>query len=792
VKGPGNCWKKVPGCKAFISGDRVDVTATEVSSQLQRWTRKARLAKTGKYGYSLVDTMLWQVEHQDDGDLHVESIGMFEDDRLFKRKRDSGWLTVDALYDWLQANLTKDAPEAPKIVGSALDQSMRTFISPTNSMAVEGHFISVVGPAKKRADDICPFFIPIHNREAADKLAIPWSVRYADVHPHPIHAALRRRQLHEIIPKFIKNSCTLVSFSPSNVSMLQQHVHFPLTVQNPLHDVKDLGRFQGDTLTTNVFTMDPIETPYAVSLDNGHYFKPGNVLQMFHTNPNLDVLILTHVYPTSALMSDKSPEPLLYTYKRFGEDMIYNPEPNGNVGDVYRQPWFNPVLMSHVLHDHHNNLVLNGGIVDSRLNSHVQVWTRYQLPGLQCMPLNMATYMSIPRVLRSQPEADLIPVEYFVRLYEYGKVVARVEKKDLWGKLRQQVNTSKYELTIVDKETLIAVVYEILREFTFPDLPSKNYTTLMGELWYKTFGHGARLKAKWFEKRYYRRYAEIICEPNPLMVIPTSVTRCNSDPSSYQELKMSVPDANSVPMMDVVKAWFLRMIPSKHNVSSTNWDFIALDDEGFITIPGEPLILPITSKTSRQTGLDAAFNAQAQRIQDVFSGTAPPSDKKYLTAIQDKSVKEAVNGTKELIPYYCVRCECESPNRVTTWSRKKLLPCVHKRGHKWRRHKNLNYFKPIVKHMTAIFEGDEEDDGLPDLDTEYSNPTDLNHSFPPTRCSSPDNPGYDSDSDSDSRMNVSTNSPLYDPSVTSIGSLSERHWDVNAWKVNREDIVDLY
>lgn len=404
-------------------------------------------------------------------------------------------------------------------IHSAFDTAFDRYTSPANIQAMETDSFPHVAEAMQRIRTIAPWHFSGASKAKAVELAIPTSDFFPEPHSHPVHAALRRMELCEVIPKYVRTKALCVSMSDANFSMLETRCDHPLRLSNPMMELKDLGRYSSGSISERVFSVPKFEEETLVCLDSGHYQTPENMVAMFTENPTLRFVILTHVYPLAALQSNRSPEPLIATWTRDGDDMVYVPE--GDAGGAYRQPWSNPLLLAHRLSNWDGSCELSCGVVWSKLHSHVQIISRYPLSSLRCIALKADAFMPMPAVFDKAVPCGLIPVKYYTRLVDYGRAV-QVRDRDLYGKIRQQVNSGEFSLNIVEKDILVAVVVAVLTGFKLDLLPTTLHATLAGYLNHrflagpvKRFFHGliwGKLNA---------RNARIVAEPNELQIIPT-------------------------------------------------------------------------------------------------------------------------------------------------------------------------------------------------------------------------------------------------------------------------------
>jgi hypothetical protein len=422
-------------------------------------------------------------------------------------------------------------------VHSAFDQAIDRFTAPANIQALEAFTFPFVAQSMERLKQISPWHFSGASKAKAIELGVPTSDFFPEAHSHPLHASLRRMQLCEVLPHYMKTRTLCVSMSEANFDMLEKRVDVPLRLCNPVMELKDLGRYSKGSMSPDVFSIPKFDEETMVCLDSGHYQTPENMIALFKENPTLRVVVLTHVYPLAAVKSPRSPEPNIATWARDGDDMVYVPE--GDTGGAYRQPWSNPLLLAHRLSESRGNMELSCGVVWSKLHSHVQVISRYPLTSLQCVALKADAYMEMPQVLDKMPPTGLIPVKYYTRLVDYGRAV-QVRDRDLYGKIRQQVNNGEYSLNIVEKDCLVLAVMAVLEGFKMDLLPTTLHSTLGGYLNHRFLAGPVR---RYFYRKIWgplnERNCKLVAEPNELQVIPTCALRVRAQAGALIGYDMS-------------------------------------------------------------------------------------------------------------------------------------------------------------------------------------------------------------------------------------------------------------
>jgi len=611
VGGAGDCWKKLPGMpsmwynkKGVIEhhGSRWEMTLKELLSIRSKSFVSMTMPRT-------MNALFVKWNYQEDGDIHVEDV---------VSSRRPG-------YDPEHVFWTKMKAESQvKLVGkpdtAPADSAMRALNNPTVQMNLQNAVSAKVTDALGRVNKICPWAIPAANQHHASELKIPWSETNADTHDHPIHAAIRRIQCYEELPKHVKSDYTTVSMGQANWGMLETGLRslgreYKATHVNPIIDMKDHSRFAGtSSVPESVFRLPEIITPTVIFHDSGHYLTESFLWKFFLKNPKVMFVYLTHVYPLVSLIADASPDPTLYQF-HYADDgtLVYIPE--GHLGGKYEQPADPGLLLANTISDKHGLLAIHGSIIDSRLNSHVQCWSRFQLSTNSYVALSMPDMMPLRRLKRAMPKKlPLIKTEYYTKLYQYAKTIP-IKEADAWGKLRQFTVDNHMYFPIGVQAMLIDSVLEAVKIPVVADLQSKYYGTTAEMIRYKTLGHLIRLKHKFFEAKFAKRAQELVNEPHPLHLVPTIQILIKELGWSEYGVEWQVPESERKNFFMLLKGWVGRW---RKDVNVTEKNMFNLSG----TVVWDETTT-LTSRTKRSMGIEIIMAAQARTYQAVFEGNLP-------------------------------------------------------------------------------------------------------------------------------------------------------------------------
>jgi len=513
---------------------------------------------------------------------------------------------------------------APK--KSTYDVANACFTVPEVRRNNEGLLAPRMAYAAKDIKEICPWAVPPENQSYAEEMAIPWSESMAERHPHPLHNAVRRMVCKRELAKHINGPCTFVSMSQANRAWVEESlVAKGLDAEanramNPVVDIKDLGRYlsnPGD-LPMAVFTLDRITTPYVVFHDSGHYMKEGFLIKLMRENPEIKVVIFTSVYPLERLRVNHSLRPTLYDWVDCKETgtMVYIPE--GADGDKYEQPMDPGLLLCRSVEDETGKWRVTGSIVWSKLNHHIQVWSCFNLVVPRYATVHLPTMMKMPRLLRGMPK-DLCEIsrQDYVRMFEYGKALPSITEKDAWAKLRQMADADVQYLPVGDRCWLVKVVMEAIKIDAVTDLQSKAYSSLSGEIYYKTIGHLVRLKHESFEARYAKRHRALINEPYQRSRLILADARVHMSEHKHEYgVEWRIPE-ESQPVFLTQIAYYWCLLTGMGNLSKPNLSF---DGQGRVVWNRAAAL---TKRNVMTIGLNVIKEAQRKEIR-ALAGLVDP------------------------------------------------------------------------------------------------------------------------------------------------------------------------
>jgi len=545
VKGSGDCWKK---CGMYFIDEVEAMGEDDMNLTVDAFIQCVQNIEKKGVNYTKQNkVVLVKLIKQEDGDWHIEDammgvVARNKNGAIAKKRRAEGWQELDEAITIMQTD-RKRLVAAPAV--SALDNAVSSLVAPDSRAAME----RLIQPDLRNGVDevakLCPYKIPQKNQHKMEQLAIPWSKYQVVDHPHPIHAAIRRWCYMQALPKYIRSDCTFLGMKPEHFNMLKRAVDalhgegtYNLYNVNPIVDLKDIGRYAGtNTVPEAVWDIPKINTPMLFCDESGHYLSPAWMVQIYKQNPNLRCIGMSNIFPLLALEFSQSPEPEYVNWRvvkgAHGPKLIYIPEEDE--GGKYEQPFDPTMTLLRRVEDDKGECVWNGGVVEKKGNLRLQMFYSYALSTPEYIVECEYAMMNIPRLFRGQPETQPILVDWYIKMFQYGKVLPAAKDEVQWGKLRTFFRDQKMYCPPGDMDWLVKVVWQAIKICATCDLQPKNYSNLADEVYYKTVGHLRRIWDVAVPVRYANRNRKLISYPDPVRTWPTLRVEVNwfTDGSTY-------------------------------------------------------------------------------------------------------------------------------------------------------------------------------------------------------------------------------------------------------------------
>ncbi|UQS94373.1 MAG: replicase [Brapardiv virus 3] len=552
VGGVGDCWKKLVGPLRWALdehlGGKEKCTVQDLKDAASNlYMRDMMNPRSFENLYGALSDLKVRMEDQEDGDYHMADAKIGPAYRYDRKIRQQ--VEDDRFVPFLK--FLETARMVVVGLQSTIDKAMAAFVVPDNRRGNEALFVGPLSETIIQAGIEAPYAIPEANQDLALKYGVAFNQYCGKWHPHPIHASLRIWECMHVIPKYVKTDAVFISMSPANFSMCEgakSDGSLSWRMINPILDLKDFGRYTGTMTTPKVpFELPNFTEPTAVFHGSGHYMLPTQVLRLGKANPTLRVMVITHVTPLEMYLTDNS-------FRSGYEDWEIDRE-NGTVcitlegddGGKYEQPFYNPLLFAKSIRDETDpDNCWFGGVVETRSSHHIQVWTRYELKVPTKLVLSLDGFTILPQVFTSTVDVPrIVPINLYIAMYAYGKVLAGINTKDMWGKLRSFVTEKRYTMPLATQNWLIATIMELLKWNVTPKLQSEAYNSMLGELYYKTVGKLITRKQRWFEVRYAERMMRLMEPKQRIYTFPLQdfISTSVEDDCTIYGLKVQVdPD----------------------------------------------------------------------------------------------------------------------------------------------------------------------------------------------------------------------------------------------------------
>ncbi|UQS94383.1 MAG: replicase [Bramycfau virus 6] len=391
-------------------------------------------------------------------------------------------------------------------------------VGPATQEAVDSALVNDILDEIGRMRQLCPFKIHTQNVPYFNTLGIP---HYADApatHSHPVHYAIRRNKVVNVIPKYITNDFTAINMKPDQLDELQRLSGKQGTSLTVLRDAKDFSRF-GDQLADDPFDLPRITTPVVVLDQLAHYMSAGDIIRLGNKNPEILMFIAGHEFPVSSLFASASPLPSLWQHRVEGKTLFYKCEVDET--HVYQQPFDPSLLLARTIRDEGSNSIWYCSVVHSQLNSHTQIISRIPIETNDWLPVQMHDFIEIMPVHRNRFKCDLVPRTLYDRMMDYCQTMPNLKYTERRAKMRQLLNPDQFWIDEDTKEELITVVETICyRSPIGRDSRDKYYDSFTGMIKYNTIDRVAKWAESQFSRKYVRRWKAIARAEHPLKLIP--------------------------------------------------------------------------------------------------------------------------------------------------------------------------------------------------------------------------------------------------------------------------------
>jgi hypothetical protein len=182
----------------------------------------------------------------------------------------------------------------------------------------------------------CPYKVPTRQLAFLEQSGIQPPEPGALAHAHPVHVALKRRNLWDVSRLLHDQKWFALWCRREQCDQMERdwHVPQPAGFFNPRYQAKDLSRYKSTPAPPTATPQS--SAPVWFADDVLHHLSPSTVGSWFDQNPTLRTLVATSVIPPETAYGLPPQRTDLYTFDIQGNSLIYIPE--GDVGGHYEQP----------------------------------------------------------------------------------------------------------------------------------------------------------------------------------------------------------------------------------------------------------------------------------------------------------------------------------------------------------------------------------------------------------------------------------------------------------------------
>ncbi|UQS94378.1 MAG: replicase [Bramyrmic virus 1] len=520
IKGSGDCWKRMG--YQFVNAvqakglDEMNLMVEdflEIADEIRR--------DVEEYGQAEMPWIpLVKFSKMESGDWHIEETHFMNSRAYFTHREQVQEQFGGSFYeDFIQA--LKDGDKVKVLVSDntgALNNAINSITSATVREAVDNAVSNDIIDEIGRMRNVCPYKIPDESVSYFNTLGIPHLSDSPRGHSHPVHYAIRRNKIVNVLPKYLTADFTTINMKAAHVQELEMSSGRVATQVNVLRNAKDFSRF-GENLANSPFEIPQIETPIVVLDQMAHFMTAGDILAIGHKNPKILTFIAGHEFPVPALFSSASPLPHLWQHRVEGKTLFYKCETDES--EPYQQPFDPSLLLARTIRSKDSSEIWYCQVVHSHLNSHTQIITRIPITGVDFLQVQMHDFIELMPVHRNMYVSDLVPRTLFDRMMDYAQTMNGLKHTERRAKLRQLLNPDKFWIDENTKEQLVVVVDTLVsRSPSGRENVDKYYDSFGGKVSYNTIGRVSKWLDSHFHRKYIRRWKALTRAEHPLKLIP--------------------------------------------------------------------------------------------------------------------------------------------------------------------------------------------------------------------------------------------------------------------------------
>jgi len=285
------------------------------------------------------------------------------------------------------------------------------------------------------AREIAPFAMTSEAVDLLIKFGIPASQSFTGYHRHPMHKAIENFLLLRVVPKLVTSTCTCMWLKPAKFEKLRTKNDFFVDLINPEITPRDASRYAGTVSrglpNRSLFLHDAM-----------HYLSKRQVLNFFLSNPDLDELVATVVYPSEVLLREQSFFPLAYGLVYTDTGFTYTLE--GDPSDAYHQPFNDWVITTSKLTA--PNITITFERVEGVMGHHVIIARRGSIrtPPRFLAPMPDCVLLPDIGVVRRSERSRLVPSDIYDKAVHHARNLKSLRFQDAVAKVRSYQHSSSY------------------------------------------------------------------------------------------------------------------------------------------------------------------------------------------------------------------------------------------------------------------------------------------------------------------------------------------------------------
>lgn len=307
--------------------------------------------------------------------------------------------------------------------------------------------------ADREADIICKFKLTSRQAAFLDDIGLAYHKYATENHPHPVHKALENNLLHYVVPPYLNRACRVFFLKDSKFQALQRRCLGGLSLENPVLDVRDDGRY----LTNRVDRVRQFTEPLAFLHDAGHYLTASDAVHMFQLNSNLETLLFTAIIPPELVSNHPSYFPELYDVEYRGEEIVYRLE--GHSHGAYTQPKA-CVTWLKINQIRWKDKCYTVQVLQSNYAHHLIAVSLHSALVPKELPLALPSLVELPSLSSTaRPlSTPYVPSHVYKAVIQHALALKSYGKNDAWARIRQMLQADEFRHVPLDVSARLATI----------------------------------------------------------------------------------------------------------------------------------------------------------------------------------------------------------------------------------------------------------------------------------------------------------------------------------------------